>query len=725
VTTRRRPAAAAAAVLEIGERSLRTVIRENVDGMLVIDREGVVLFANPAAERLLNRPVQALEGTQLGFPLVPGESSEIDVVAAEAPRTAEMRVVEIEWEGQPALLASLRDVTDRKRAEMLLGRVAAQQAAIAHLGGEAMSGLAPEAVMAEAARQVTQVLWVDFAAVLELVPEHSELRLVASDRSPGTTGPTTTPTAGAGSLPGYAMTAGAPVVMEDSRRETRFEVWPVLPDPGIASAATAVMKEGDQRFGVVEAASLSPRHFDVGELAFLQSVANLLASCVARSRAEERMRYQTLHDPLTGLPNRTLFLDRLGLALERSRRRGTMLAVLFADLDGFKRINDSLGHHAGDEVLVSVAGRLTDALRSSDSVARLGGDEFIVLLEDVEGEEEVLRAVRRVQEALAAAPFVVAGQLHALGMTIGVVLAEESHKRPGQLVRDADVAMYHAKELGRGGYAIFDRRMRERVVQGLALEGDLRRALDAKELMLHYQPIVALDSGEVVELEALLRWQHPQRGLLGPEDFLDVAVEVGLIVGVGKWVLHEACRQVAEWRSAGVGDPTPVMCVNLAASELVQPELSDTISAAIADSGGGVRLQLEFTESALIGGAHLSGTLRDLATRFGVRVGLDDFGTGYSSLGYLTRFKIDELKIDKSFVRTLARDRDAPIVAAITSMAHALGISVVLEGIETAEQASEARRLGCDRGQGFFFAHPLAADEIPALIASRRPAGPG
>jgi diguanylate cyclase (GGDEF)-like protein len=439
----------------MGEHSLRTVIRENVDGMLVIDREGVVLFANPAAERLLNRPVQALEGTLLGFPLVPDETSEIDVVAAQAPRTAEMRVVEIDWEGEPALLASLRDVTDRKRAETLLGRVAAQQAAIAHLGGEAMSGLAPEAVMAEAAKQVTQVLWVDLSAVLELVPEHGELRLVASDASHGTTAPSATATAAAGSQPAYTLLAGAPVVMEDARRETRFEAWPALPDPGVASAATVVMKQGKRHFGVVEAASRSPRHFDIGEIAFLQSVANLLASCVARARAEGRVRHQALHDPLTGLPNRTLFLDRLGMALARSQRQETKLAVLFADLDGFKLINDSLGHQAGDEVLVSLGGRLTDGLRPSDSVARMGGDEFIMLLEDIEGEEEVLRAVRRVQETVTSAPFVVEGQSHALAMTIGVVLADESHERPGDLIRDADVAMYRAKALGSGGHAVF------------------------------------------------------------------------------------------------------------------------------------------------------------------------------------------------------------------------------------------------------------------------------
>jgi EAL domain-containing protein (putative c-di-GMP-specific phosphodiesterase class I) len=266
--------------------------------------------------------------------------------------------------------------------------------------------------------------------------------------------------------------------------------------------------------------------------------------------------------------------------------------------------------------------------------------------------------------------------------------------------------------------------MRERVVHRLRLEEDLRRALEARELRLLYQPIVSLDSGEIVELEALLRWQHPQRGQLEPADFLDIAVETGLIVAVGKWVLHEACRQATEWRAAGVSEPTTTMSVNMAARELAQPELPDIISGAIAECGGGARLQIELTEGALIEDAQLPATLRDLSGRLGLRVTLDDFGTGYSSLNYLTRCKIDELKIDRSFVSSLERSRDAPIVAAMTDMAHALGISVVVEGIESAEQATEARGLGCDRAQGFFFAHPLAADEIPALIASRTPRGP-
>jgi diguanylate cyclase (GGDEF)-like protein len=696
----------------IAHDSLLAVIRQNFDGMLVIDRDGVILLANPAAERLLGRPAPGLSGTPFGAPLVLAEATEIDVVAAGSLRTAEMRVVEVDWHGRPAFLASLRDVTDRKRAEGVLARVGAQHAAIALLGKHAVSGLAPEALMVEVVKQVRRVLATDFAGVLALQPEGNELRLVASDWA--TAHPDQSDgAAGGGSQPRYTLEAGEPVMMDDARSEARFEPWPA----GLASAATVLMKDREQRFGVVEAGCRFPRRFDADEITFLHSVANLLAAALARFDAEGQVRHQALHDQLTGLPNRALFLDRLAHSLARSRRQHTGLAVLFADLDGFKQVNDSLGHHAGDEVLVSLSGRLTDALRSSDSLARFGGDEFMMLLENVEGEEELLRAVDRVQAAVTAAPFVVDDQPQVLALTIGVVRADASHRSADDMIRDADAAMYSAKQLGRGGYAVFDHDMRELAAERQRVEHELRAALGGGELRLLYQPIVSLDTGRIVEIEALLRWQHPVRGLLEPADFLDVAIESRLIVAIGRWALPEACRQAAAWRPAGNGADTPTVNVNMAPSELAQPKLKEAVSSAIGQGGAGVPLQLELTEGALIEDPSLPATLSDLSSDLGVRTALDDFGTGYSSLAYLTRFRIDELKIDRSFIRTLASGREAPIVAAIVSMAHALDILVVAEGIESEEQATEARRLGCDRGQGFFFARPLPPEAIPALLA--------
>ncbi len=701
--------------------SLLAVIEHNVDGMLVIDRGGVILLANRAAEHLLGRPATSLRGTSFGAPLVLESATEIDVVAAGRGRTAEMRVVMIDWRGDQAFLASLRDVTDRKRAEAVLSRVGVQHNAIAMLGTAAVSGLAPDALMAEAAMHVRRVLAADFAAVLALSPEGGELRLVASQWS---TAPPDrfTGTAQAGSQPWYTLEVGEPVVMDDPRGEARFEAWP----SGLASAAAVRMIDHEQRFGVIEVASRSPRRFDRDEITFLQSVANLLAAALARFRVESEVRHQALHDALTGLPTRALFLDRLAHALARSRRQRTGLAVLFADLDGFKQVNDTLGHHAGDEVLVGVARRLTGVLRNSDSLGRFGGDEFVMLLEDVESDEQLRSAVARVDAAVADTPLIVDGRPQSLGLTIGLVRADESHGHPEDLIRDADAAMYRAKRRGRGGYAVFDREMREHAAERVLVESELHAALGAGQLRLLYQPIVSLDDGRIVELEALLRWQHPKRGLLEPSDFLAVAFESGLIVAVGRWALHQACREAATWRASSVDANAPTVNVNMAPRELAHPELRNTVGEVIAQGGSPVRLRLELTESALIEDPSIPAILRDLKSNLGVRTALEDFGTGYSSLASLTRFEIDELKIDRSLVRMLAHGHDAPIVAAIVNMAHALDILVVAEGIETEQQTSEARRLGCDRAQGFFFAHPLPPQLITTLLrqATALPAHP-
>jgi EAL domain-containing protein (putative c-di-GMP-specific phosphodiesterase class I) len=341
----------------------------------------------------------------------------------------------------------------------------------------------------------------------------------------------------------------------------------------------------------------------------------------------------------------------------------------------------------------------------------------MMLLEGVESDEQLRSAVARVHAAVTDTPFVVDGQPQALDLTIGMVRADESHGPPGDLIRDADAAMYRAKQLGRGSYALFDREMREHAAGRMRVESELGAALGAGQLRLLYQPIVSLDDGRIVELEALLRWQHPERGLLEPSDFLDVAIESGLIVPIGKWALHQACREAAAWRASTVDANAPTVNVNMAASELAQRELRKTVSEVIAQGGSPVRLQLELTESALIEDPSLPATLRDFKSNLGVRTALEDFGTGYSSLASLTRFKIDELKIDRSLIRMLAHGHNPPIVAAIVNMAHALDILVVAEGIETKEQAAEARRLGCDRGQGFFFARPLPPEPITTLLA--------
>ncbi|MBJ7328405.1 MAG: EAL domain-containing protein [Solirubrobacteraceae bacterium] len=695
--------------MNIPRDSLLAVIRENVDGMLVIGRDGVVVFANPAAEGLLGRPSETLVGTPFGAPIASGEATEIDVFSAGAARTAEMRVIEIDWQGEPAFLASLRDVTDRKRTEETISRASRQHAAIALFGKDAVSGLAPEALMRHAAEHVSRVLDADFAGVFALEPGEQGLRLVASSC------PAIVPlgvAGGAGSQPQYTFDGGGSVAVEDAAAEDRFRASP----PEFVSAASVLVSDSAQRFGVLEVASSTRRRFDRDEITFLESFADLLATAVGRYRAEVQIRHQALHDPLTGLGNRTQFLDRLAQGLARSHRQGNGLAVLFLDLDGFKEVNDTLGHHAGDQLLTELAARLVHVLRSSDSVARFGGDEFMMLLEGLGGEEELRAAVDRIQAAVTEEPFVIGGQRQTLTAAIGVVHADETHTIPEELVRDADAAMYHAKERGGGSHAYFDRSMRVNTEARLRMEHELRDALRDGGLRLFYQPIVSLDTGAIVEVEALLRWEHPTRGLLGPVDFLDVAIETGLIIPIGRWTLVEACRQAASW--SGTGSATaPIVNVNLSPSELADPGLQEAIATAIDEAGGSVRLQLELTEGALIADPALPATLRDLRARLGVQTSLDDFGTGYSSLAYLTRFTVDELKIDRAFVRSLVRGEDAPIMSAIVSMSHALSIRVVAEGIETEEQEVGARRLGCDRGQGYRFSRPVPGENVAAMLA--------
>jgi diguanylate cyclase (GGDEF)-like protein len=452
----------------------------------------------------------------------------------------------------------------------------------------------------------------------------------------------------------------------------------------------------------------------------LQSLARHVAvhleRVAERLAARDRIAHQALHDGLTGLPNRTLFEDHLGAALRRARRRATSAAVLFLDVDRFKLVNDTLGHRVGDELLRQTADRLRSAVRASDTVARFGGDEFAICCEDLTDERHALTIAHAVQRALSA-PCRIGGEEHALAASIGIAVAVGHKATAETLLRDADMAMYRAKELGRGRCEIFDDRLRERIEARVRTERELRAAIERDELRLLYQPVYDVATGAIASVEALVRWQHPERGLLGPGEFLPVAEESGLILDLGEVVLREACRQAARWR-AELGDRAPLpININLAARQLSQPALVETVRAALAESGARAEdIGLEITESAIIENTLLAAETLDRLKLLGVHVLLDDFGTGYSSLSYLQRLPVDILKIDRSFVAPLgARERDDAIVAAIVGMAQALGITVVAEGVETELQAGRAADLGCSLAQGFFFDRPLPAAEIAAL----------
>ena len=442
-----------------------------------------------------------------------------------------------------------------------------------------------------------------------------------------------------------------------------------------------------------------------------------------RRELEERLAHKALHDELTGLPNRTLFINRLGHALARKERTRGKVAVLFMDLDNFKYVNDSLGHEAGDALLVGVAERIEGCLRPGDTAARLGGDEFVVLLEDVPDARGAGLVASRIAEALRD-PFVVDGHELFVSTSVGVAMSGFDDDRPGDLLKNADLAMYRAKEEGKDGHAVFEPGMSVRARERLGMEGALRRALDegGEGFAVHYQPKVSLETGGIIGFEALVRWEHPERGPLAPAEFIPVAEENGLIVPLGTWVLGEACRQARAWHERYPADPPLTISVNLSARQFRQANLTKTVADVLGETGLDPRsLILEITESAVMDDARANAeTLRELKA-LGVRIAIDDFGTGYSSLAYLKRFPVDFLKIDRSFVDGLGEDSDDEgIVSSVVNLAHTLNLQAVAEGVETEKQRSRLRSMNCELAQGFYFSEPSTAEAASALLEEHR-----
>jgi diguanylate cyclase (GGDEF)-like protein/PAS domain S-box-containing protein len=610
----------------------------------------------------------------------------------------------------------LSDVTERKQAEAELERRAAQQSAVARLGEHALEGTSTCELMQEAVSGAKEILGVDVAAVLELLPDEGSFVLRSTVGWPESEIGSVCAGAGAGSQAGYTLLKGAPVIVTDWAIERRFAKSPVLRESGMRSGVSVAIEGPAGPFGILGVQSREAREYRAGDVDFLQSLANVLADALERQATEDGIRHRALHDPLTGLPNRVLFLDRLEHALARLRRRRSLAAILFLDLDRFKLVNDSLGHHVGDELLAAAAPRLKQALRASDTVARFGGDEFGILLEDITGEWEAIETAERIA-AVFARPFVLSGSEHFVTTSIGIALAQGG-ELPEALIRDADAAMYRAKEHGRARYELFDELMRGRAIARLRVENDLRRALERNELRLDYQPVVSLPDCSIVSVEALLRWDHPERGVVAPSDFIPIAEENGLIEPIGRWVLHRACRQAARWYRDRP-DAAPIgMSVNLSAVQVAKRGLTDTIAEVLRASGLEPScLSLEITESVLLRGVDtLTEALQELKA-LGVRLVLDDFGTGYSSLGYLTHLPLDALKVDRSFVDGLGTEpRDTAITEAIIAMSQALSLETVGEGVETPLQADELSRLGCEMAQGFFFSPPVPAREITRML---------
>ena len=667
----------------------------------------------------------------------------IGLFSHEAPTAAEYRLRHedgsLVWVLDQAVLArhpdgsivwrgSLQDITARKRSEKGLQRAASQQGAIARLGEMALAGAGADVMIGAAVDSARRVDGVSYSFFWEQV-EGGSLVLRAGLQVRGGGRSWNRVSAGPDSHLGFVTEEETEVLVADWDEERRFKMHPLLEDLAIRSTIAMGIEGEDGLFGVLDVHSPEPNAFTAEDAHFLKTAAAILSGAHIRRSADETLRRQVFHDPLTGLPNRLLFLENVQAALAASFAAGAAVAVLFIDLDRFKVINDSLGHHAGDDLLRAVAPRLRRQLRPGDSVARFGGDEFGVVVSCVADEETAVAVADRIRECLEE-PFLLDDVEQFVSASVGIAIAPAGatgEQVAEALIRDADAAMYRAKDKGRGRHELFDHRMRAKVRRRLETERELHAAIEREEFTLHYQPVVSLPDGHLFGVEALVRWRHPERGLLQPVEFIDVAEESGLIDEIGRWVLEQACLQTVAWQEMHPDARPLEVAVNLSARQVGHRDLPRIADEVLEHTGlDPASLRLEVTESILVEDADWADEVLKVLSGRGVKLALDDFGTGYSSLAYLNRFPFDALKIDRSFVEGLGmeHERDA-IVGAIIGMARALGLVVIGEGVENHPQLDELKRLGCDFAQGYLFARPLPPEEITPMIGDPEPLAGG
>jgi diguanylate cyclase (GGDEF)-like protein/PAS domain S-box-containing protein len=610
----------------------------------------------------------------------------------------------------------LVDVTAQTEAEHELKRHADAQSQVAQLGVHALQGTSISQLVEEALTAVAEVLDVDatlFAETAEgnsVLPraQHGLTHLVVGEPQTGL-GPNT--------QHGHTVRTGEAVVVDDWRTDTRFERSEAFVRRGFRSTMSVRIEGPEQPFGILGVFSEQPRAFTQSDVDFVQSLANVLADALQRQHAEDQLEHRALHDSLTGLPNRVLFLDRLEQALERARRRQTSLgAVLFVDLDHFKHINDALGHHAGDQLLSGVAARLKEIVGPTDTVARFGGDEFGVLLEEIHSERDAIATAERIAAGFAR-PFLLETGSQFVTASIGIALSG-GREIPLDLLQDADAAMYRAKERGRARYELYDEEMRTRAFARMRLENDLRHALDLGELRLGYQPIVSLQDGSIVCVEALLRWDHRERGSVLPAEFLPVAEESGLIDRLGNLALEHACLDVANWSAMRPESRSCGVSLNISVQQLAGGRFVEQLQATLERSAIDPSL-LSFELSERLLRDPSVGTRQSLRTldQLGARLVIDDFGDGSVSFGELMRLPIASLKIADRFVASMDIPGSEGSVAAVTiALARALSIPVVAEGVETHSQAERLRELGCDLAQGFLFSPAVPPSQITTML---------
>jgi diguanylate cyclase (GGDEF)-like protein len=524
-----------------------------------------------------------------------------------------------------------------------------------------------------------------------------------------------TPTRTGKGLVSRAFTGRKAVWFSDIAKGPTFRRQTIANKAGFRAAFAFPLMRGNEVLGVMEFFHRDARDPESLLVNVAESIGREIAQYVVRMEAEEAVKFMAMHDALTQLPNRTMFIERLASAIAQAQRHSRALAVLFIDLDRFKLINDTLGHESGDIVLAEVARRLTDNLRAGDTVARLAGDEFVVLLEEVADPVYVGGISQKLIAALAA-PFMISGRDYRITASIGVSFHPADGDNPETLLKNADSAMYRAKELGRNAYQFYSAQISSGAMERLNLESGLRRALERNELMLYYQPQIETCTGRIVGMEALVRWQHPELGVLPPARFIRIAEENGLIVPLGEWVVQSACTAHREWQKQRIA-PSRI-AVNLSPRQFLHAGLvKDTINVLTHTGCKAKFLELEITESMVMHDPAGAAILIDELKELGVRIAMDDFGTGYSSLAHLKRFPIDSLKIDRSFISDLPGDSgNVAITDAIIAMARTLHLTVIAEGVETRPQFDFLRRLGCDEVQGYYFSPPVPYDEATTLL---------
>ncbi len=684
-------------------------------GMATLTRELEVLRVNGALCRLLGCTADSIVGRSI---LEFTHPDDLDVSRAKIDATiggddaplvkryvrADGATVEaivttafVEPSGsEPYFFSQLQDVTEQRRAER-------QKSAIADLGRRALE-VDCQTLMDEAMACIRDMFAVDSCMVRRLSDRGMRAVALSTDYAD-----TPLVVAVDASQAGYTLLQNEPVVSNDLLGETRFGRPAFGYERGLRRAVSVPVPERSGRRDVVIVhAAGEGRPFGVADIRFIEAVANVIGSALDHEATENELRRQALEDPLTGLGNRALLFGHLDRELRHVDRNVAPLSMLLLDLDRFKVVNDTLGHAVGDAMLRQVALRLSGCVRSEDTVARLGGDEFVVVSTRTDTDWAVGRVAQRIVDAFAE-PFEVEGRELTCTASVGVVLAETGTESPGDLLRDADAAMYRAKGAGGSRFEVFDAALHTRLVERLALEEDLRHALERDQFELHYQPLVRLAGEEIIGFEALVRWRHPERGLVPPLDFIGIAEETGLIAPIGSWVLHTACAELAGW-------PEPLrVSVNLSAPE-VSDELVTSVEALLDRHGVRPgRLVLEITESLV-----LDPRTKPVVARLralGVHVALDDFGTGYSSLGSLQRFPIDVVKLDRTLLQGLAEESGLAVVTAIVELGRALGLHVIAEGIETRDELDRLRRVGCRVGQGYLFSRPLEVEAARRLIS--------